>query len=192
MLYWVNRHIKSFLEIVRLQYKFLKNGGSLGRPYRVLNSEYVMVGKRVNIKKSSRIECFPFFHGYRYNPQIIFEDGVIVGYNCTFFGTHTLRIGQDTILAGGCMVTTENHGIDPESKVPYHAQPLTSAPVSIGSGCWLGQNVCVLPGVRIGNKCIIGANAVVNKDIPDYSIAAGVPAKVLKTYNFDKHVWEQL
>ena len=120
----------------------------------------------------------------------MFEDGVIVGYNCTIFCTDFLRIGKDTILAGGCLITTENHGVDPESDEPYQVQPLMSKPVQIGQGCWLGQNVCVLPGVTIGNKCIIGANAVVNKDIPDYSIAVGVPARVVKSYNFLKHTWE--
>lgn len=181
---------RSYLEIVKLRFRFSNNGGSLGRPYRVLYSRYVHVGERVRVKKHSRIECIPSFHGCKYSPQLVFEDGVIVGYNCTFFCTDLLTIGKNTILAGGCLVTTENHGINPESGEPYHVQPLKSAPVQIGQGCWLGQNVCVLPGVHIGDRCIIGANAVVNKDIPDYSIAVGVPARVIKIYNFDKHAWE--
>lgn len=192
MLKLLKNNIRAFVERTRLQYKFYKKGSFLGRPYSVVNSKYVEVGNNVKVKKNSRIECFSSFCGTNYNPKIVFEDGVIIGFNCTFFGTHTLRIGHDTILAGGCMVTTENHGIDPVSNIPYHAQPLSSAPVDIGNGCWLGQNVCVLPGVKIGCKCIIGSNAVVNKDIPDYSIAVGVPARVIKTYNFDKQIWEKV
>lgn len=188
----IKNNIKAFIERFKLQYKFYKSRSCLGKPYSVLNSQYIEVGHNVKIKKNSRIECFSMFGGKEYEPRLIFEDGVIVGFNCTFFCTDTLRIGHDTILAGGCMVTTENHGINPESALPYHAQPLTSAPVSIGNGCWLGQNVCVLPGVKIGCKCIIGSNAVVNKDIPDYSIAVGVPARVIKTYNFDKCKWEKI
>lgn len=191
MLKQIKSRIKAYNEIVRLQYRFRMNGGTLDKPYRVLNSKYVQIGKNVKIKKDSRIECLPLFRGNKYNPIIIFEDRVTIGFNSTIFCTDYLRIGHDTILAGGCMVSTENHGTNPELDVPYHAQPLISAPVQIGYGCWLGQNVCVLPGVHIGNKCIIGANAVVNKDIPDYSIAVGVPARVIKTYNFDKHIWEK-
>lgn len=190
MLKQIKSNIRDFIEVVKLQYRFRVNGGTLGKPYRVLHAKFVQIGKNVKIKKDSRIECISSFHGCHYAPEIIFEDGVIIGYNCTFFSTARLRIGKDTILAGGCLITTENHGIDPESDDPYHEQPLTSAPVQIGRGCWLGQNVCVLPGVHIGDRCIIGANAVVNKDIPDYSIAVGVPARVIKTYNFEKHVWE--
>lgn len=182
--------VRSYLEIVKLQYRFRIKGGTLDKPYRVLNSKYMQIGRNVKIRKDSRIECLPLFQGNKYNPQIIFGDGVHIGYNCTFLCTDLLQIDRDTILAGGCMISTENHGVNPESAVPYHAQPLTSAPVHIGAGCWLGQNVCVLPGVTIGRRCIIGTNAVVNKDIPDYSIAVGVPARVVKTYNFNKHIWE--
>lgn len=188
----IKSRVKANYEILKLQYRFWMKGGTLEKPYRVLNAKYVQIGKNVKIKKDSRIECLPLFRGIRYNPQIILEDGVTIEYNSTILCTDYLRIGRDTILAGGCMVSTENHGIDPELDVPYHAQPLISAPIQIGYGCWLGQNVCVLPGVHIGNKCIIGANAVVNKDIPDYSIAVGVPAKVIKTYNSDKHIWEKV
>lgn len=60
--------------------------------------------------------------------------------------------------------------------------------VLIGEGSWIGENVCII-GAKIGKHCIIGANAVVNKDIPDYSIAVGVPAKVVKKYDFNIKGW---
>ena len=70
-------------------------------------------------------------------------------------------------------------------------QPLQTKPVSIGDGCWIGEKVCILPGVSIGKKCVIGAASVVVKSIPDYCIAAGNPAKVIKRYNFVSHQWEK-
>lgn len=82
--------------------------------------------------------------------------------------------------------------MNPESELPYMRQPLESKPVSIGDGCWIGEKVCILPGVTIGKKCIIGAGSVVIKSIPDYSIAAGNPAKVIKQYNFENHNWEKV
>ena len=70
------------------------------------------------------------------------------------------------------------------------SQPLSAKNVYIGNGCWIGEQVCILSGVSIGEKCIIGAGSVVTKSIPDYCIAAGNPAKVLKKYNFETKRWE--
>ena len=95
------------------------------------------------------------------------------------------------LFASNVIVTNENHGMDPESSVPYMNQELTARDVSIGDGCWIGEKVCILPGVSIGEKCIIGAGSVVTKSIPDYSIAVGNPAKVLKIYNFESKRWEK-
>ena len=61
--------------------------------------------------------------------------------------------------------------------------------IIIGEGSWLGTNVVVVGKVRIGKHCVIGANSVVTKDIPDYSVAAGIPAKVIKRYDFEKEEW---
>ncbi len=71
-------------------------------------------------------------------------------------------------------------------------QPLILGNVKIGEGCWLGENVLVLPGKKIGKKCIIGAGAVVSHDIPDYSLAVGNPARVVKKYDFVEHQWKSV
>ena len=60
--------------------------------------------------------------------------------------------------------------------------------VIIGDGTWLGENVCVI-GAKIGKNCVIGANSVVTKDIPDYCVAVGVPAKIIKRYCFENNKW---
>lgn len=62
--------------------------------------------------------------------------------------------------------------------------------VHIGDGSWLGTHVVIAGNITIGKHCVIGANSVVTKDIPDYSVAVGIPAKVVKRYNFDTKCWE--
>ena len=96
------------------------------------------------------------------------------------------------LIASNVLIASENHGMDPECGIPYMDQELSSSPVSIGDGCWIGERVTVLPGVSIGAGAIIGAASVVSKDIPAHSIALGSPAKVVKKYDFDLHRWVKI
>lgn len=121
-----------------------------------------------------------------------------IGDNCYIgFGFSALAsshakivIGDNVLFASNVLITNENHGINPELNMPYMDQPLSAKDVSIGDGCWIGEQVCILPGVTIGKKCIIGAGSVVTKSIPSYSIAVGNPARVIKIYNFEEKRWE--
>ena len=101
-----------------------------------------------------------------------------------------ITIGDDVLFASNVLVTNENHGMNPESNEPYMNQALNSKDVKIGDGCWIGEKVIILPGVSIGEKCIIGAGSVVTKSVPNYSIVVGNPAKIIKKYNFNIKRWE--
>ena len=80
------------------------------------------------------------------------------------------------------------HGYE-DIETPIKKQPIVQKKeVYIGDGSWLGENVCVI-GASIGKHCVIGANSVVTKDIPDYSIAVGSPAKVIKQFDFKENKW---
>lgn len=63
--------------------------------------------------------------------------------------------------------------------------------VIISDGTWIGTNAVIVGNVKIGKNCVIGANSVVTKDIPDYCIAAGIPARIIKRYNIETHSWER-
>lgn len=160
------------------------------KPLILNNPEYIHLDKYVRIKEGARIECYDRFAGNMLSPRLSIEEKVIIGYNFSCLVADKVRIGKDTILASNVLITSENHGINPEIDIPYYEQELSIGPVSIGEGCWIGEKVIILPNVNIGKKCVIAAGAIVTKDIPDYSIAAGIPAKVIKKYNFEKHEWE--
>lgn len=64
--------------------------------------------------------------------------------------------------------------------------------LKIGDGSWIGTHVAIIGDVHIGKNCVIGANSVVTKDIPDYSVAVGIPAKIIKQYNFTTNSWEKI
>ena len=74
-------------------------------------------------------------------------------------------------------------------EIPVKEQPIVQKKeVCIGEGAWLGENVCVI-GASVGKHSVVGANSVVTKDIPDYCVAVGIPARVIKKYDFDKKEW---
>lgn len=186
----LKKSLRNSIDSYRFRWRVIKQGGYAARSLMVTNQRFIHIGRRVKIKKGYRIECYSKFAGSELRPNIIIEDGVIIGNFLTILGCATVRIGKDTIFAGNVTLISENHGMNPELETPYHAQPLSTGDVMIGEGCWLGQNVCVLPNVTIGKKCIIATSSVVTRNIPDYCIAAGIPARIIKKYNFNIHNWE--
>ena len=95
-----------------------------------------------------------------------------------------VEIGEHCMFANGCFVTDANHRFDdPDKPVPW--QGFTSkGPTRVGDNVWCGANVVITSGVTIGERCVIGANSVVTTDLPPRSIAAGAPAKVLRTIEY--------
>lgn len=95
-----------------------------------------------------------------------------------------VEIGRNCMFANGCFVTDGNHRFDdPDKPVPWQGFS-TKGPTRIGDDVWCGANVVVTSGVTIGERCVIGANSVVTTDLPPFSIAAGAPAKVLRTITY--------
>jgi len=90
-----------------------------------------------------------------------------------------LTIGNSVLIASGCVVIPSAHGFQNPSQ-PIMEQPNSSRGISIGDGSWIGANVSILDNVRIGQGAVIGAGAVVNHDVADFAIVAGVPAKLLR------------
>lgn len=112
-------------------------------------------------------------------------DRCLIGRGSTIVGHDSITIGDDVWTGHGIHITDMNHGYeDPFEPISRQHQP--EAPVAIGSGSWLGHNVVVLPGVRIGCHVAVGAGSVVTRDIPDFSVAVGVPAKVIRRFDEER------
>jgi acetyltransferase-like isoleucine patch superfamily enzyme len=95
-----------------------------------------------------------------------------------------VEIGDHCMFANGCFVTDGDHRFDdPEKPVPWQGFT-TKGPTRVGDNVWCGANVVITSGVTVGERCVIGANSVVTRDLAPYSIAAGAPAKVLRTIEY--------
>jgi acetyltransferase-like isoleucine patch superfamily enzyme len=135
--------------------------------------------------------------------NVILDSGVIVHRRCEFttrpgarltIGAGT-RIGADgvisvaqdvrlepnVLIAARCYISDHAHDFEDVSSPVMHQGMTPPAPVRIGEGSWLGINVCILPGVTLGRNCVVGANSVVTRSVPDGGVVAGAPARLLRT-----------
>jgi maltose O-acetyltransferase len=144
-------------------------------------TEYLMNGNSRNILREllpnahKRLYVEPPFHcDYGYNIES--GENVYFNVNCVVLDTMKITIGSNVLFGPGVHIYTASHPLDAVSRQKVSV----SKPVSIGNDCWIGGNVVICPGVTIGDGCVIGAGSVVTKDIPDYSMAVGNPAKIIR------------
>ena len=109
--------------------------------------------------------------------DVIIGDHTRVGLHNTIIGPVT--IGSHVNLAQGITVTALNHNFEDTNK-RIDEQGISTNPVTIEDDIWIGANAVILPGVTIGHHSVVAAGAVVTKDVPPHSLAAGVPAKIMK------------
>lgn len=125
-------------------------------------------------------------------PQLVIGKNVSIGRHTIIGCSNIIILEDDVRLAPHCHITDRNHRYD-IIDTPIWRQPVVMpGPTIIKSQTWLGFGVQVMPGVTIGRHCVIAAGSVVTKDIPDYSVAAGAPAKVIKQYNSTTAKWEPI
>lgn len=124
-------------------------------------------GKQVNIERNA------FF-----SHKVSLGDYSGIGVNAKIYGR--CKIGDYVMMGEDCTIITRNHRFDRTDIPMMHQAFSEERPVIIGNDVWIGDRVTILPGVQIGDGCIVGAGSVVTHDIPPFVIAAGNPAKVIK------------
>ena len=123
-----------------------------------------------------------------------------IGENCemgdmTHIVAHErVEIGNNVLIASKCFISDTNHGVYKGDKqdspdTPPNKRMLVSKPVKIGNNVWIGENVVILAGTNIGDGCIVGANSLVKGIIPDNTIVAGSPARVIKKFQEETLIW---
>lgn len=133
----------------------------------------IYLGNGVAIERNVDIGCLE-------NTCIHIEEDTFIGPNVCIAGPGNIRIGKQCMIASQSGIYANNHNFT-DTLLPMQKQGVTRQGIVIEDDCWLGHGVTVLDGVTIGKGSVIGAGAVVTKDIPPYSVAVGIPAKVIKS-----------
>lgn len=162
------------------------NSTMVGR-FRLDGGKSVSIGDRVFFQRGAWLYAH---HEPAGHPRLRIGDRCVFGYNNHFAAVRSVEIGDDVLTANNVYVSDNIHGFS-DVTVPIKDQPVEfKGAVSIGAGTWLGENVCII-GARVGRNCVVGANAVVTRDIPDYSVAVGVPAVVIRQFDGATGQWRR-
>ena len=177
----VKREVKSVLYTKR--FKKFGNNSVLYKPLIIRAHSDISIGDNTTILNGVRMQVYNDLT--RRDSKLEIGNDCYIGYNNTFLAGGDIIIEDGVLMASNILISSENHSVNPEDDKYYMDQKLECESVVVGEGSWLGEN----PGVKIGKKCVIGAGSIVTKSIPDYCIAVGSPAKIIKKYDVNQHKW---
>ncbi|MGH4052327.1 MAG: DapH/DapD/GlmU-related protein [Clostridium sp.] len=175
---------------------FYKGARLIRIPIYVRGKKFLGYGEGFTTGYSCRLEMFDALECQ--------EKKIVIGKNCKIgdyvhiSAGESVTIGDNCLMASKIFISDSSHGnysVGTDISSPDTApdsRPLHTKAVSIGNNVWIGENVCILLGVNIGDGCIIGANSVVNRDIPSNCIAVGMPAKIIKKYDSELDQWVKM
>jgi acetyltransferase-like isoleucine patch superfamily enzyme len=161
-------------------------------PFHSWDVKTLYIGDNVEIHAGGWIATLTEYARVKFEPEIKIGNGTYIGHCCHIVACDKMTIGKNVTIADNVYITDNLHGFE-DISCGVMPQPLkVPGPVTIEDEVWLGERVCVMPNVTIGKHSVIGANSVVTKDIPPYSIAVGIPATVIKRYNKENSEWEKV
>jgi acetyltransferase-like isoleucine patch superfamily enzyme len=200
----IKRKFKSYSlnEIIYLSYCLIrtklvaKNARLIRFPFKTRGKKLINLGDNFTTGVGCRIDAFPTLD----NEGLCITIGKDVEINdyVHIAAVSSVTIGDHVLMASKVYISDHDHGFYGQNGIhnspmtPPNERKISYSPVIIENNVWIGQSVSILKGVKIGFGSIIGANSVVTKEIPPYSIAVGIPAKVVKTYNLETMKWENL
>lgn len=149
----------------------------------------IVIGTNSLIGPGSELLVYEKHFDRPLDSKLVIGDHVRITARCRITCAGTVTIGDDALFAPDVFITDHNHGMDPEAPGGYSPQDISIRDVTVCEGVWLGQRVCILPGVTVGEHSIIGAGSIVSRNIAPYSIAVGAPARVIKQWDFDRKQW---
>jgi len=180
---------------IRLITFFYKNSfKSFGKKSYILNplkidgASNILIGDNVNIAYKCWLAALPLTDAVK--PRLLIGNGTSIGNFNHIFATNEIIIGNNVLTADKVYISDNLHSYE-NIDIPILKQPIKQiGSVLIGDGTWIGENACII-GAKIGENCVVGANAVVTKDIPDYCVVVGLPAVIIKRYCVQEKKWKK-
>ena len=163
-------------------------GSLIVPPYRLTSPRRMHIGARTVIGPYAFISVLGERLGEQYDGVLRIGDDTSIGQNFIVSCAGSMVIGSHVLISSNVHIGDAIHGYeDPE--LPVIAQPMSRGYVIVADGAFIGVNAVILPNVRIGRHAVVGAGAVVTQDVPDYCVAAGNPARIIRRYDANRRAW---
>jgi acetyltransferase-like isoleucine patch superfamily enzyme len=167
----------------------LGTGSSFKCPREIKGRRFIRIGDRTLILPHCGIFALSRYGDQTFSPSVVIGNNVYIGRHAYFTSINSILIGDGSVLSDYVYISDLSHGFDPGAGL-IMKQPLQSkGPVVLGKNCFLGFGVSVMPGIALGEWCVVGANSVVTQSFPAFSMIAGAPARLLKTFCHEKKQW---
>ena len=163
-------------------------GSVINSPLRIDGKKNISIGKSAIVQYKTWLAAMPLVAGEKCELSI--GDGCCIGNFNHIYATKKVIIGTKVLTADKVYISDNLHSYQDIHTAILDQPVKQNKEVVIGDGTWIGENVCIL-GVTIGKNCVIGANAVVTKNLPDYAIAVGNPAKIIKRFCLETNQWKK-
>lgn len=192
LMYAIKR--KYCIGVMKLKYgsvfKMAGKNSYIVSPILLLGNKNITFDSDVFVLNNARLESVFQYNNIKYSPLIYFGKHVTVQQNLHLTCANKIVIEEYAAIGANVTITDIVHPYEDVS-LPVELQNIEVKSVCIGSGSKIYNNAVILPGVTIGKHCVIGANSVVTHSMPDYSVAVGSPAHVVRRYNFSSKQWEK-
>jgi acetyltransferase-like isoleucine patch superfamily enzyme len=156
----------------------------------IANPGYVQLNNGAIMRHHSSVTAISSYNDKHFEPRIVIGPGTQIGPYNAFAAVNSIYIGSHVLFAAYVMITDHFHTYENINVPIMHQLVYSHGPVIIQDDSWIGFGCHILSGVTIGKHCVIGANSVVTKNIPAYSVVAGSPAEIIKQYNQTSGKWE--
>ena len=171
-----------------------KNARLIRFPFDIRGQKFINLGHQLTTGVNCRLEAFSNDN----LPTMLLGTGIQINDYVHICAMENVTIGNNVLIASHVYISDNSHGSykgnlnDSHPDIAPKDREYITSPVKIGDNVWIGEHVVILPGVTIGKGSVIGANSIVTKNVPEYTIAAGLPAKPIKEFNLTKQIWEKI
>jgi acetyltransferase-like isoleucine patch superfamily enzyme len=161
----------------------------INRPRRIDGPRSIEIGNNTNIGKNGWLSAIETYRNDKFSPLLKIGDDVYIGGYVCITCISKIIIDDRCVLSEHVYISDSSHGLDPKAGPIMKQKLLHKGDVYIGTDTFIGYRASIMPGVTLGKHCVVGAHSVVTRSFPDYSMIAGVPAKLIKEYCFKENNW---